>query len=129
MNNKIELRKFGLTLTAGFMVFGLLLLLRGKSNYLLFIELSAVLFIISIIYPYILKYIYKPWILLGVFMGKVMTTVILSILFYFILTPMSIVMRLLKNNFLELKIDKKAKSYWKTKDNSLYKKDSLEKQY
>jgi len=61
-------------------------------------------------------------------MGFVMTRVILAVLFYLIITPISFVSKLFQKDFLNLKIEKEKKSYWNLK-NEPYEKSSTEKQY
>jgi hypothetical protein len=61
-------------------------------------------------------------------MGFVMTRVILSILFYLIITPINFIAKIFRKDFLNLKIEKKKKSYWNLREVE-YDKTSTEKQY
>ena len=124
-SGKKELRKFGITMGAVFVVIGGLLWWRGKDYYLYFLGLSAAFFFFGLAIPSLLKPIHKFWMALAVLMSWVMTRVILCILFYLGITPMSFLANLFGKDFLGLKFGKNINSsYWipkeKTKNKSDY---------
>ena len=62
-------------------------------------------------YP-LFKPIHIAWMKLAFILGWVMTRVILSLFFYFVLTPIGILLRIGGKDLLDTKINKEAKSYW-----------------
>lgn len=75
--------------------------------------LAALLFLIPAIFkPAILLPIQKVWMALALCMGWVMTRVILTAFFYFFLTPLGLLARLFRKNFLECKIEPEKNTYW-----------------
>ena len=94
MTNK-TLRQFGLLVGGVFLVIGLWPFLRRQEAIQEWaIVLGALLSVAGLAVPAILKYPYKAWMRLGHVMGWINTRIILGILFYGIVTPMGLVMKL-----------------------------------
>ena len=64
----------------------------------------------------------------AILLGWVMTRVILSIVFYFIMTPIGLLTRLLGEDFLALKKSNSG-SYWNNRDQSVELNQDYEKQF
>ena len=111
MNAK-KLRIFGFILFGFLVVSGIIL----KNNTLFFIAIFNL--IISIFYPlFYFKYkIYQLFQILGKYIGKINSFLIIMFLFYFIITPMSIFLKLLQIDLLDKKINKKNLSYFRNRD-------------
>lgn len=62
--------------------------------------------------PEALAGFYRVWMLMAAALGWVMTRLILTVVFYGLLTPLGLGARLLGTRFLELEIDKACPSYW-----------------
>jgi hypothetical protein len=107
-----DLRKFGLMVGGVFTVLGLLFLWRHKVHYPYFLWPGAVLVLSGAILPRALKWIYIAWMSVAFVLGFVMAHVILAILFYLIITPIGLLARVAGKDFLSLKLDRPAKSYW-----------------
>lgn len=129
-SGKKELRKFGITMGTVIGIIGGLLFWREKTYYIYFLGVSFAFFLFGFAIPFILKPIHKFWMGLAVLMSWVMTRVILSILFYFGITPISFLARLFGKDFLGLKFNKNTKSsYWILKERKKLERESYEKQY
>ena len=77
-----------------------------------------------------LKSIYKVWMKLTVPLGWVMTRAILSILFFLVITPIGLVMRIFGNNPLDLKFNREStNSYWISKRKANFEKKDYENQF
>lgn len=112
-----ELRKFGITMGIVFAIFGGFSWWRGKDYYSYFLILSSVFIFLGLIIPFLLKPVHKTWMALAVLMSWFMTRVILSLLFYIGITPISFLARLLGKDFLGQKFNKQiTKSYWIPKE-------------
>ncbi len=107
-----ELRKFGITLGVVFGLLALVFWLRGRACFLYIFILSALFLICALCAPRLLKHVHKVWMTFGMSVGWVMTRVILSILFYLVVTPTGLIARLFGKDFLDIKYDKNAKSHW-----------------
>lgn len=109
---KAELRKFGLIVGGVVAVFGLLLVVRGKASGPYFLVPGLVLVACGGVFPRILKYVYIAWMTLAVVLGFVVSHVILSLFFYLVITPTGLLARLFGKDFLGLKLNRNASSYW-----------------
>ena len=107
-----DLRKFGVTVGAGFIFLGVLLLLRHRSSYVAFCSAGALLTAFGVIWPRALKYVYIAWMALAFTLGFVMSNVILTLFFFLFVTPIGLLARLFQKDFLARKWDKQAASYW-----------------
>jgi len=126
---KKDLRKFGISVGIILIVISAILFWNEKNSYLYFGITGAVLGILSITFPKILKPINKIWMSLAIVMGWLMTRAILIILFYIVLTPIAFIAKIFKKNFLNLKIDKSVNSYWEVRENKNFNKSDFENQF
>lgn len=107
-----ELRKFGLTVGGVLIVIAALLFYFEKSSAIYFAVIGGLLFVSGFILPGILKPINKIWMGLAIVLGFFMSRLILTILFYLVLTPIAFVAKLVGKKFMILKYDKSARTYW-----------------
>ncbi len=107
-----DLRKFGLMVGGVFAALGLLLLWRHKGFYPYFLWPGAALVVLGAMLPRALKWVYVAWMSLAFVLGFVMAHVILTLFFFLILTPTGLLARLCGQDFLRLKLDRTARSYW-----------------
>lgn len=128
-STKKDLRNFGLAVGAVLLIIGGLLFWKERPSHPYFLGIGSFLMASGLIFPGILKPFQKVWMALAVVLGWVMTRVILSLLFYLVFTPIGIIARLAGTRFLELKWDKKAKSYWNYKEDKEVDKSSYERQF
>ena len=109
---KKDLRQFGLTVGGVLLIIGAVLYYYEKSSAIYFIVIGGLLFLSAIIYPKILKPLNKVWMGLAIVLGFVMSRLILTILFFLVLTPIGLLAKLFGKKFMDLKFDKSAESYW-----------------
>jgi hypothetical protein len=128
-SSRRDLRNFGLVVGAGFILIGLLLLWRGKAPWPWFLGAGTLLPLLGLTFPALLKPIQKAWMTLAVLMGWVMTRVILSLLFYLLLTPLGLAARLFGKSFLGDPPPGPADSYWNLREESPVSPKSYEKQF
>src|ERR1700730_5265205 len=107
-----DLRKFGLTVGGVFVLLGVLLLLRHRATYPFFIGIGGILIVCGVISPRALKHIYIAWMALAFVLGFVMSHVILTFFFFLFVTPIGLLARLFRRDFLDRRLDKRAASYW-----------------
>ena len=107
-----DLRKFGLMVGGVFVALGTLFLWRHRAYWPYFLWQGAGLILFGAILPRALKWIYIAWMSVAFVLGFVMAHVILGLLFYLVITPLGLTARLAGKDFLSLKLDRSAKSYW-----------------
>ena len=124
-----ELRNFGLLVGGVFALLGLLFLARGKANYPWLLTPGLALVTLGAIAPRSLKYIYLVWMGLALVLGFVVSHVILTIFFFLVITPIGLIARLAGKDFLRLKLDRQAKSYWIPRDRNRKAPEEYERQF
>ncbi len=92
-----ELRKFGLLL-AGFLalIFGLVFSIILGDILVWPWVLSAGLVVWSLLHANSLNFIYKAWMIMGALIGYLISTITLFLIFFFLVTPIGLIMRLRK---------------------------------
>ena len=123
-----DLKNFGFTI--GFILLIISGLLFYKENFLVvyFLSIGSMLIGLGGIAPAVLMHIYKIWMIFAVIIGWIMTRVILSVLFYSIITVIGIFTRLLGKDFLNLK-SKSNESYWNIRNKEHELNQDYEKQF
>lgn len=107
-----DLRKFGLVVGGVFVGMGFLLCLRHRPASPYFLWPGVALITFGSVLPKALKYVYIAWMTLAFVLGFIMAHVILTLFFFLAVTPIGLVARLIGKDFLRLKLDKSALSYW-----------------
>lgn len=114
--SKKDLKKFGLTVGIALLVVTLVLFLFDKSSYVYFGIIGGALILTGLMLPALLKPINKIWMTLALVLGWFSSRVILTILFYLVLTPIGFIAKIFRKRFLNLKIENGAKSYWEKRE-------------
>lgn len=113
-----SLREFGLLVGGIFIVLGGFSFWRGHGPALIFIILGVCLVVPGFFFPGILRRPYMAWMTLAFMMGWVMTRVILTILFFLTMFPISLLAKFRGHAFLDLDMKKRRDSYWVQKKHS-----------
>ena len=110
---KKELRQFGIIMGGMvILLFGVLLpfIFSGKSFYLVWVIGFAFIFL-SYLAPSLLGPVYLAWMKFGLIMNKITTPILLGIVFYLIITPVGILMRIMGKEIMQSKTDKNEDTY------------------
>lgn len=126
---KKDLRKFGITVGGVLTLIAALLFYFNKSSAPYFGVIGAILFLAGIIIPQVLKPLNKIWMGLAIVLGFFMSRLILTILFYLILTPITLIAKLVGKKFMILKYDQSAKTYWEKRTHIQKKPLDYERQF
>jgi hypothetical protein len=90
-----ELRKFGLMVGGIFLIIGLWpVIIRGDSPRIWAISVGGSLVGLGLALPSSLKHIHRIWMKIGHVLGYVNTRILLGVIFYGLITPMGLIMRL-----------------------------------
>ena len=127
--DKTTLRKFGLTIGTVLLLVSIVLHLTGKSSSVVFGGAGVLLILFGLILPNILKPINKIWMTLAVILGWFMSRLILFILFYIVITPIGVILRIAGKDFLNLRTDKNSDSYWEKREKRVKEKIDYERQF
>ena len=122
-----EIRKFGFSLSLGLNILSFVMFYRAKSYFIWFTSIGVSVLVFAILYPWPLVIIKKILDFILSLIGRIINVISLTIVFYVIFTPLSILFRFLGKDTLDKKLDKKAKSYWLEKNKTQFFKKSYER--
>ena len=128
-SDKKALRDFGLTIGAILVILGGVALWRGRGSAAYLLPAGILLIGLGIFAPRVLLGPQKAWMTLAVIIGFFMSRVILAVLFYAIITPMGLIMKLSGKDMLDERIDKTKASYWHARSEGARPKESYENQF
>ena len=129
MKNSINIKPkdnitFGILFFIVFLIIGLYPLKNGLNIRLWSLGLSFVFLIITFIRPNLFTPLNKLWIQFGILLGKVISPMVMGLVFFFVVTPIGILVRLFKKDVMGLK--KKETSYWINREDKV---QSMRKQF
>ncbi len=114
MNNDIKIpsnRNFGTVFFIVFFLISLYPLLNNESIRFWALAISLIFLFLGILNSRILTPLNKLWFKFGIFLGKIISPLIMGIIFFFVVTPIGLLMKLFKKDLLNLKFSDK-KTYW-----------------
>jgi len=126
---KKDLRKFGIIVGAVFAMFAALLLCRQKTYYYWLFVPAATFLLPGLLLPAVLKPVHKIWMTVAIIMSWIVTQITLTALFYLVVTPIGLLGRLVCRDFIDLKFDRNAKTYWIPREEKQFTKEDYEKQF
>ena len=122
--NKKNNITFGILFFIFFLIIGLYPLISIGVIRIWSVILSLVFLIITIIRPNLFTFLNRLWIQFGFFLGKIISPIVMGLVFFFVVTPIGILVRILKKDVMSLK--RGASSYWINREDKL---QSMKKQF
>ena len=101
---------FGILFFVFFLIIGLYPLRSVGVIRIWSVVLSLVFLTITIVKPNLFIFLNKLWIQFGILLGKILSPVVMGFIFFFLVTPIGIILRILKKDVMGLK--KGKISYW-----------------
>jgi hypothetical protein len=105
-------RNFGFTMAAVFALIGSIGLYKGSTYALIWLCIAVVFAGLTLWRPRSLQLANRAWLKLGLLMYRVVNPVIMAILFFGVILPIGLTMRLFGKDFLRLARDASLPSYW-----------------
>ena len=115
-NIKSSNKSFGIVFFIVFLIIGLYPLINQDGIRIWAIIVSLIFLVLGLINSNSLTPLNKLWIKFGILLGNIISPLVLGIIFFLVVLPTGLLMRILKKNFLGLKFDKNLKSYWINKE-------------
>ena len=112
MKSQSSNKSFGLLFFVVFLILGLWPLKNGESLNVYFIMASVVFLILGLLNSKFLSPLNKSWIKLGEILGVIIAPIVMALVYFVILTPVSIIVRVFGKDLLGLKFLKKKDTYW-----------------
>jgi len=107
-------RRFGLLFSIIFLFLAYYFHNKNEYFFILFITILILFLTLSIFKPSLLNAPSNYWLKFGLILGKIISPIILGIIFFLILTPISIITRIFGRDELRLK-KRNKKSFWVNK--------------
>ena len=104
-------RNFGIVFFAVFLIIALYPLLNNENIRYWSLIISLFFLVLGFINSKILTPFNKLWFKFGIFLGKIISPIVMGIIFFLVVTPIGLIMRILRKDLLNLKYSKE-KSYW-----------------
>ena len=104
-------RSFGIVFFIVFLLIAFYPLINQGDIRIWSVLISLLFLILGVINSKILTPLNKVWFKFGIFLGKIISPIIMGIIFFLVVTPIAFLMRMLKKDLLNLKFNKNS-SYW-----------------
>jgi hypothetical protein len=108
----LDLRKFGLLVGGVFALLAAWCWYRGKPAYPFFLAAALPLVLLGAVWPRALKWVYIAWMALALVLGLVVSTVLLTVFYYLVVTPIGLLARAVGQDFLSQRLNPQASTYW-----------------
>jgi len=105
-------RSFGIVFAFVFAVIGLLPLAFGGSVRVWALTLGGLFLLVALAVPAILAPLNRAWLRFGLLLHRIVSPLVLGIMFFLVVTPTGLLMRALGKDLLRLRFDKQSSSYW-----------------
>jgi len=128
-SDKKALREFGLVMAAFFAIIGLIAMFRGRAHYAHLLSAAGLFGLAAALLPRLLLPLQKAWMAFSIVIGFFMSRIIMMVLFYGVMTPMGLAMRIFGKDVLDQRIDKDKASYWHIAPKIVKARENYENQY
>lgn len=124
-----DIRSFGRWVGGILVILAGLSFWHGRSYWFCLAVAGAPLIVLAQIAPMKLKSVYRGWMILALGVGWVMTRVILTVIFFGMITPLALLARLARRRFLQMGFRENRPSYWIRRSRAKFGRQQLETQF
>ncbi len=118
MNSKIKIpsnRNFGIVFFVIFLIIAIYPLIYEGDIRIWSLIISIIFLILGLLDSRILTPFNRIWFKFGVLLGNIVAPIVMGVIFYLVVTPIGIIMRIIKKDILNLKFNSE-KTYWIKRD-------------
>ena len=126
MKNQSSNKSFGILFFLVFLIISLWPLKNGNNLNFYFLTASIIFLILGVLNSKLLSPFNKAWIKFGEILGLIIAPIVMGIVYFVILTPVSLIVRLFGKDLLGLKFLKGKETYWIKRNKKL---TSMDKQF
>jgi hypothetical protein len=105
-------RSFGLVMAGAFVLIAMVPWFFGGIFRLWALAIGAAFLVPALVAPGILAPLNRAWLRFGLFLHRIVSPLVLGIMFFLVITPMALIIRMLGKDLLRLRWDKPAPTYW-----------------
>ena len=125
MKNKSSNKSFGIVFVLLFIIISFYPILNNESFRLWSLIISLIFLILGLLNSSLLTPLNKIWFKFGILLGKIFSPLIMVTIFFLVVTPIGVFMRILRKDLLNLNFNNSS-SYWIKKESP---KSSMKKQF
>ena len=126
MKSQSSNRSFGILFFLVFLILSLWPLKSGNNLNFYFFVISVIFLILGALNSKLLSPLNKAWIKFGEILGLIIAPIVMGLVYFVILTPVSLIVRLFGKDLLGLKFINENETYWIKRKKSL---TSMDKQF
>ena len=126
MKQNTQNKSFGILFFLVFLALGLWPLTKNSEFNLYLISIAIIFLVLGLINSKLLTPLNKIWIKFGEILGMIVAPIVMSIVYFLILTPISLVVRLFGKDLLSIKFNNQINTYWIKRKKGL---GSMDKQF
>ena len=104
-------KSFGIVFFVVFLLISLYPLINSENVRLWSLAVSCIFLILGILNSNLLSPLNKIWFKFGILLGRIISPIVMGIIFFLVVTPIAFIMRLLGKDLLNLKYNDNQ-SYW-----------------
>lgn len=112
-------KSFGILFFIVFAIIGLYPLLSFNFVRIWALVIALIFLFLGLTKPSVLKPLNTAWIKLGEILGKIIAPIVMLLVFFIVITPIGLMLRLFGKDILGLKFSEKVKTYWITRDKNI----------
>ena len=128
MEKKIKVssnKSFGIVFSIFFLLISVYLLLNNDPIYYWSLFVSFIFLVLGLMNSKILSPLNLLWFKFGILLGRIISPVVMGVIFFLVVTPISIILKIFGKDVLNLKFNNN-KTYWIVKDGP---KSNMKKQF
>lgn len=122
-------RSFGIVFTIVFAVIGIFPLMGAAEPRWWALGLALLFILAALGYPKVLSPLNRFWTRFGLLLHRVVNPIVMSLLFFLVVTPIALLMRIFGKRPLQLKPDPDAPTYWIPRDPPGPEPESMKQQF
>ena len=118
--NKTTNKNFGIVFFIFFLILSIYPILNNKILNFWFLFISLIFLILGLLNSNLLSPLNRAWFKFGVYLGKFVSPIVMGAFFFLVVTPISLIMKILNKDILSLKKNK-SETYWIKKNGPISK--------
>ena len=104
-------RSFGIVFFVVFLIISIYPMLNTENIRIWSLIISFIFLVLGLLNSKLLNPLNKIWFKFGLLLGKIISPIIMGVIFFFVVTPIALLMKLIQKDLLNLKFNKN-KTYW-----------------
>ena len=122
-------RAFGIVFCIVFFAIAIWPIANGETVHLWSFMIASLFLVLAIFIPDYLQPLNRIWFRFGLLLHKVVNPIVMGVLFFFTITPIAVIFRIIGKDPLNRDLDKKLETYWIERNPKELASGSMKKQF